>query len=86
MWGITEDQLERPPVPVWPENRQAVIVFLTMRTQWRVGMAGRTGLDYSALPEVWRRTKTPLDDRDECFELLRVLEVAAINANEPEDD
>lgn len=87
MWGITADQLERPAVLVWPENRQAVIVFLTMRTQWRVaGMGGRVGLDYSALPEVWRRTKTPPADRDEVFSMLRIMEVAALNADEPEVD
>lgn len=51
-----------------------------MRTQWRVGMSGATGLDYSALPEVWRRTKTPKRDRDAVFDDLRVIEIGALNA------
>lgn len=69
-----------PAVPVWPENRQAVIVFVAMRTQWRVGPAGATGLDYSVLPEVWRRTKTAPADRNDVFASLQVLEGAALGA------
>jgi hypothetical protein len=42
-------------------------------------MNGCTGLDYSALPEVWRRTKTSPALRDEVFEQLRYMEVAALN-------
>jgi hypothetical protein len=51
-----------------------------MSSQWRrAGMAGAAcGLDYSALAEVWRRTKTPPSERDEVFDCLRVMEGAAI--------
>jgi hypothetical protein len=54
-----------------------------MLTQWRVlispmGTLVHTGLDYSALPEVWRRTKTPPKDRDDVFDCLRVMEDAAL--------
>lgn len=53
-----------------------------MRTQWRYvsGMAGMmaTGLDYSALAEVWERTKTPKKDRDSIFSDLVVMEAAAM--------
>lgn len=66
------------PIPVWPENRQAVIVFRAMDTQWRAGMGGYTGLDYSALAEVWKRTHTKRRDRDRVFADLRVLESAAL--------
>lgn len=51
-----------------------------MRTQWRTGPAGRTGLDYGVLPEVWRRLKVPPGERDEAFAMLGVLEVAALEA------
>lgn len=78
-WGFDPDDDNEPPLVVWPENRQAVVVFLAMRTQWRVGMGGFTGMDYAALPEVWRRTKTPPGDRDEIFEALRVMEIGALN-------
>nr|DAO97648.1 MAG TPA: protein of unknown function DUF1799 [Caudoviricetes sp.] len=43
-------------------------------------MAGTiaTGLDYSALAEVWKRTKTPKKDRDFIFSDLVVMEAAAM--------
>jgi hypothetical protein len=50
-----------------------------MGTQWRSGMGGATGLDYSALPEVWRRTKTPEAERDQVFADLRVMEMVALD-------
>jgi hypothetical protein len=53
-------------------------VFIAMETQWRVGVNGPTGLDYSALGEIWRRTKTSPTERDSIFEDLRVLERAAL--------
>lgn len=64
----------------WPENRPATLVFLALRTQWRTGMNGPTGLDYSALPEVWRRCKVPPAERDDAFADLQVMEHAALAA------
>lgn len=75
-----EDLLIDQTIDVWPENVTAVRVFLAMRTQWRTGPAGRTGLDYGALPEVWRRLKVPPAERDEVFSMLGVLEMAALSA------
>ena len=69
-----------PPILCWPENRQAVEVFLTLRTQWRAGMSGFTGLDYAVLPEMWRRLRVPPADRDSTFADLQVLEQAALEA------
>lgn len=77
---ITLDEWIGDPVQVWPDNALPVRVLLAMRTQWRTGMSGRTGLDYSALPEIWRRLKVPPADRDEVFEALQHLELAALEA------
>lgn len=79
-WGLDEDDLEPPPVQVWPENRQAVQVFLAARTQWRYASGGATGLDYAALPELWRRLRVSPLDRDAVFHDLQVLESAALSA------
>lgn len=65
-------------IDVWPDNFNAFVVFQTMRTQWRIGMGQCTGLDYSALPEVWRRLKIPIKDRDEVFQQVRIMEEAAL--------
>lgn len=63
---------------VWPDCWPAVRVFIAMDTQWRSGMGGPTGLDYAALPEVWRRLKVPPSERDDLFADLQVLERAAL--------
>ena len=65
-------------LPIWPDNRPALVVFLAMRTQWRTGMAGPTGLDYAALPELWRRCGIKAAERDGVFADLQTLELAAL--------
>lgn len=43
-------QHDNPPFPVWPDNWDAVQLFLHAGTQWRLDAAGgRAGLDYPAL-------------------------------------
>lgn len=42
-------------------------------------MSGPTGLDYSALPEIWRRLKVKKKDRDQVFADLQVMELAALS-------
>ena len=44
------------------------------------------GFDYAALPEVWRRTKTPIHRRDEIFDELRLMEGAALEVMRPTSD
>lgn len=57
-----------------------------MGTQWRVGFSGATGLDYAALSEVWRRTKTPAADRDDVFDALRLMESTALDVMREQRD
>ena len=78
-FGLTEADYEAEnTVEVWPDNVQAVNVFVAMGTQWRCGPGGAIGLDYSALPQVLRLTKVPRADWPEVFDLLRILEDAAL--------
>jgi hypothetical protein len=79
-WGFRREHFDEPPLPVWPDNRQTVALFLAMRTQWHVGMSGATGLIYAALPELWRRLKVPPAERDGCFFDLQIMEHAALAA------
>jgi len=77
--GLTEDDLDIG-ADIWPENLQAYELFSALRTQWRVGMAGATGLDYSAVPTVLRLQGVPRADWPQLFEDLRVMESAALQA------
>ncbi len=78
-FGLTPADIAGHAVEVWPDNWQSLVVFDAMGTQWNVGMGGAIGLQYASLSEVWRRTKTPIADRDDVFDDLRVMEQAALN-------
>lgn len=86
-WGFAlSDFGADDTIVVWPENVESVQVFLALRTQWRVGMNGRTGLDYGVLPEVWRRLRVRRSHRDNVFRDLTVMEHAALLAMREKDD
>lgn len=63
-------------VAVYPENWPAVRAFDALGTQWRMSMAGPTGLDYAALPAVF--DLLGIDDRAGVFADLRIMERAAL--------
>lgn len=65
---------------VWPDNWQAVDVFIAMGTQWRVGMGGPVGLDYGALETVMRLVGVKRADRSDVFAAVRIMEGAALAA------
>ena len=65
-------------VEVWPENHAVFSLFNALGTQWRVGMGGYTGLDYSAVyPLLDRKAKDP-QEWDEMFSDIQVMEGAAL--------
>lgn len=73
--------LEPPPLPneyeVWPENWDALQLFLACSTQWRYsGMTGApTGLDYTAVMAVLPMySDVPRDTMDR----VRILEATAL--------
>lgn len=76
--GLRLEDIEEPCVEVWPDNWDAVNVFRNMGTQWRFTMNGPIGLDYNALPLVYRMLAIPRKDWPGTFQNLRVLESEAI--------
>lgn len=64
---------------VWPDTLPAVNAFIAMETQWRIGMAGATGLDYAALPAVLDLMEVPPSERYDLFADLRVMEGHALD-------
>lgn len=64
---------------VWPENWRAVQIFTTLRTQWRHGFAGPTGLDATAVLAILeRRFRLSGDELDDVFDAIQVMEDAAL--------
>ena len=76
-FGFTAEDFE-VEVEVWPDNWDAFEVFAAMQTQWRTGMSGATGLDYSALEPVMRLQGIKKRDQTEVFSGVRVMEIAAL--------
>lgn len=64
---------------LWARNVPAWSLFQAVRTQWRVGVNGREGLDYGAVEIAMSRTGVPERDRDELFADLQVMEAAALD-------
>lgn len=69
-------------IGVWPDNLWPVNTFIAMQTQWRVGVAGAIGMDYSALPAVLALVGVPADEQADTFECLRVMEAEALSQME----
>ena len=66
-------------IDLWPCNLQAWNCWQAVQTQWRVGMAGRTGLDYTAVL-AYLRTVHGLrgEDLREVFDGLQGCELAIL--------
>ena len=65
-------------IEVWECNADALYVFESMATQWRVGMAGATGLDYAAMPVVMDMVGVERKRRPEVFSSVRIMETEAL--------
>lgn len=63
---------------LWPDVAQVVEVFIGMSTQWRIGMNGATGLDYSALPFVLKAFNVRKKDWGWMLDDIRLMESVAL--------
>lgn len=63
---------------LWPDTALVVEVFMSMGTQWRIGMNGATGLDYSALPFVLRALNVKRKYWSEFLDDIRLMESVAL--------
>ena len=84
-FGLTKEDVAQGDVEVWQENWLPFLVFKDMTRQWRVGMGGPTGLDYSALPFVFDLHEVKKKKRQEVFAALRVMEDEALSVMAEKD-
>jgi hypothetical protein len=64
--------------PVWEENNLAIEAFLKVRTQWRTGASGYTGLDYLAVERRVQRMKLAPDVEERVLEDLELMETSIL--------
>lgn len=78
--GVTLDaqlpEREQSNFEVWPENVEAVQLFVRSSTQWRMGPGGPVGLDYLAVFRIMELYD--IKDQQVTFEKLQVMEMAAL--------
>lgn len=74
---IPEEPDDSGDFEVWPENWEAVEMWCRAQTQWRVGMSGAIGLDYSVLAWLFRMYK--VEDPRALLEDLQVMEATALS-------
>lgn len=76
---MTPEDVAGDPVEIWPENLEAFELFVALRSQWRVGMAGATGLDYGVMFHKMDRMGLTAERYEELEDQMRVLEHAALD-------
>lgn len=73
-----EDVAAQHQVDVWPDNVEALNLFIQFSTQWRTGPGGVVGLDYTPLLHRMDRMELSTVRYDELLEDIRACEDAAL--------
>ena len=73
-------------IDVWPDNWSSVDFFLSVSTQWRTGMGGATGLDYSGVYAALKMQRIKKNRWQKLLDDLAVMEVEALKAMKAKDD
>lgn len=77
--GLTQDDFAGETVEVWPENEPAYFLFSMLFRQWRVGMAGPTGLDHNVLLHRLDRMGLDPEEYDQLDADIRLMEEKALS-------
>ncbi|CUI09840.1 DUF1799 domain-containing protein [Massilia antarctica] len=77
--GLTEADFASEAVEPWPDNLVPLLLFQYLRTQWRTGAGGPSGLDYTVMHRKMDRMGLTPDDYDQLEHDIQIMEVAAIN-------
>lgn len=72
------DEIPVEDVQVWDINWPTFELFYNLSTQWRTGMGGASGLDYSVIPTVASMLGIKKKKLKEMFPDLRVMENEAL--------
>lgn len=73
---LPEHLFKRDDFEIWPENLNALNMFLRCQTQWRSGPSGLIGLDYAVVLELFRLYD--MDNHTALLEDLQVMEGHAL--------
>lgn len=78
MFGLSLDEVPVEEILIWDINYDAFNLFSQLSTQWRVGVAGATGLDYNVIPSVGKMLGYKKKDVNAMFPDIRIMENEAL--------
>lgn len=84
--GLRPEDFGDDSFELWPENEESISLFSSVSTQWRMGMGGPVGLDYTALFARMDRLKFDDQTHERLFQDIRVIESEALNIINTKDD
>ena len=73
-FGLAAEDVAAAPVEVWPDVWPSVLLLQRLRTQWRVGMGGAVGLDYSVMYRMMDRMELDKEAYDQLEADIQVME------------
>lgn len=79
MFGLKSEDMPEDDMEVWDCVWPSFVTFESMATQWRVGMSGATGLEYSAIPPVVDMLGFDKTQLKVIFQDIRIMENEALN-------
>lgn len=82
-FGLTVEDFEHEVIEIWPDCLDSYNLFSLMNTQWRGGMNGATGLDYSALPVVLEACDVKISK--DILSDIQTMEIAALKEMNKKD-
>jgi hypothetical protein len=73
-----ESDVDQEVFWLWPENEEVFWLWAGLQTQWVIGMAGATGLNYSGV-EVDLRMLVPKKKHRDYYLFIKNMEQAALD-------
>jgi hypothetical protein len=77
-FGVKPEDVAQQVIEVWPENMEAAVIFMDLDTQWRYGINGITGLEYSAIATPLRFRRVPRERWQDVWDGIRIMERAVL--------
>lgn len=64
---------------LWPDNEEMFHLWLSLQTQWSIGMAGPTGLNYAGVEACMRMQGIKAKKQHGFFMLIQAMEQSALD-------
>jgi hypothetical protein len=76
--GFQPEDFDDDILEIWAENLETWLLFRRLRTQWRVGVNGATGLDHNVLLQHLAARDLTAAERNAIVDDIVVMEEAAM--------